>query len=174
MFISSSQLSPSSTGVTRTVPSSSAACTRRWGPTIARSTARHSSTNTNVASGPAPEIFSSSAGVAASRLIWVIPPNRNSSMRFTSIPCRRATSACPSSWKISDAKNISAVTTVVAYTTVSEVWTGSASRNAPEIHTIIRNRIRNQVPSTPMRIPNTSSNLIEPGRRNMLQWCHRI
>src|SRR6202167_163547 len=33
--------------------------------------------------------------------------------------------------------------------------------------------MKNQVPSTPMRIPATVISLIERGRRNMLQWWHR-
>src|SRR5436305_9826940 len=35
------------------------------------------------------------------------------------------------------------------------------------------NSVRNHPASTPIRIPNTSASLIEPGRRNMLQWWHR-
>ena len=76
-----------------TVVSSLAAWIRRWGPTIARSTPRHNSTNPNVASGPAAAILKSSPGEAASRLISVSPPNRNRSIRRTTIPCRLAASA---------------------------------------------------------------------------------
>ena len=112
-FQNSSQLSASSTGVIWTVPSSSAAWISRCGPTIAMSSARHTITNRNVASGPAAAILKSSPGDIASRLICVNPPNRNSSIRSTPIPWRRAATACPSSWTISEPNSTSTVSTVV-------------------------------------------------------------
>ena len=57
----------------------------------------------SVAAGPAAAIWNSSRGVFVSRLICASPPNRNRSIRRASIPCRRAISACASSWKIREA-----------------------------------------------------------------------
>ena len=96
-FIRSNQLSDSSTGVSLMFGVSRTASHSKFGPTIARSIARNKSTIRNVANGPAAATLNSSAGERASRDIWVKPPNRNNWMLLTSIPCRLATIAWPSS-----------------------------------------------------------------------------
>jgi hypothetical protein len=169
-FISTNQLSDSSTGVMLPVVLSVAASNSRCGPTMPSTAATHRSRNPNVASGPAAEILKSSPGLAASRLMCVIPPNRNKSIRLVSIPSCLATSAWPSSCSTSEQKNSSTVTTVVRYATPSEEC--SVARNGPESQKIIRNKTRNQLASTPIRIPNRSTSFIEPDRLNMMQWSH--
>jgi hypothetical protein len=89
-------------------------------------------------------------------------------MPATSIPCRRATSAWPSSWTTIEPNSSSALTTAVRYAVVSEL--SSASRNASESQKMTRNRTRNQLKSTPMRIPKTLASWIEPGLPNMVEW----
>src|ERR1022692_4748402 len=79
--------------------------------------------------------------------------------------------AWPSSCTISEANSSSTLTTVVRYAIASELC--SVVRNGPDSMKISTNRIRNQLASTPIRNPNTSINLIEVDRRNILQWCHR-
>ena len=63
------------------------------------------------------------------------------------------------------------LTTVVMYATPSELC--SVSRNGPDRMKIMRNRTTNQLPSTPIRIPNASKSLIEVDRLNMVEWSHR-
>ncbi len=58
--------------------------------------------------------------------------------------------------------------TVVRYATVSELC--RAFRKYPDSQKIIRNRMKNQVRSTPIRIPNRLNSLIDPGLRSMMQW----
>ena len=72
---------------------------------------------------------------------------------------------------MSDPNSSRTLTTVVMYATPSELC--SVSRNGPERMKIIRNKITNQLPSTPIRIPNASNNLIEVDRLNMVEWSHR-
>src|ERR1700756_4814026 len=87
------------------------------------------------------------------------------------MPSRLATSAWPNSWTIRDPNSTSTVITVVRYATPSELC--RASRNCPDNRKINRNRIRNQLRSTPMRKPKRSISLMDWGRRHMLQWSHK-
>ena len=57
---------------------------------------------------PAAAMRNSSPGECESRLIFAIPPKNHRSMPVTSMPLRRAMSACPSSCRISETKNSSA------------------------------------------------------------------
>ena len=67
----------------------------------------------SVASGPAPATSSSSRGVRLSRLISAKPPSGEIVMPATSIPCRRAASAWPSSCTTIEANSSSALATAV-------------------------------------------------------------
>ncbi len=98
------------------------------------------------------------------------PPSGESVMPATSIPCRRAVSAWPSSWTITEPNSSSALTTAVAYASVSlpasEPWNSSESQK------ITMNSTTNQLKSTPTRMPKMRASWIDPLRPNMLQWSH--
>ncbi len=74
----------------------------------AASAPQHATRIASVTAGPAAEIRKSTPGVVGSRVSFASPPKNHSSMLDTPIPLRRATSACPSSWRTSDTKNSTA------------------------------------------------------------------
>ena len=61
--------------------------------------------------GPATATRNSAPGESVSRLIFITPPKKKRSMPLTSIPSRRAASACPSSCSTIEPKNGSAAAT---------------------------------------------------------------
>ena len=103
----------SSTGVTSLPEASSAASTKRCGPTSAKPASTLTTMIASVASGPAPATSSSSRGVRLSRLISAKPPSGEIVMPATSIPWRRAASAWPSSCTTIEANSSSALATAV-------------------------------------------------------------
>ena len=66
---------------------------------------------TSVTSGPATAILNSSPGDVVSLRVLARPPKNHRSMPSISIPRPRATTAWPSSWRISETKNSSVLTT---------------------------------------------------------------
>ena len=92
----------------------------------------------SVAAGPAAATRNSEPAVAGSERMCIRPPNRNRSMPATSIPSRRATSACPISWTMIDPKNRNAAATAVRYTVV--VVASTVSRKLSWKKKITRNR----------------------------------
>ena len=66
------------------------------------------STIASVTSGPATATKNSLPGVSVSRLIFITPPKKNRSIPATSMPERRAASACPSSCSTIEPKNSTA------------------------------------------------------------------
>ena len=108
-----SQLISSSAGVVATV-SLNVATSRNWsGPVIAALTAKQAIAISSVTAGPAAATANSWPGRSVSRLIFAIPPKNHRSMPVMPMPRRRATSACPSSCRMSETKNSSAEITAI-------------------------------------------------------------
>ena len=82
-----------------------------------------------VTAGPAAATRNSAPGESVSRLIFITPPNRNSSIPDTSMPSRRAASACPSSCSRIEPKNSTAATIATPNAVVSD--DASFSSNDP-------------------------------------------
>ena len=112
-----------------------------WSPVSATESNRRSEPHTpmvirpptitisNVTSGPAAATRNSAPGESVSRLIFITPPNRNSSIPDTSMPSRRAATACPSSCSRIEPKNSTAATTATPNAVVSD--DASFSSNDP-------------------------------------------
>src|SRR5690348_10972842 len=125
----------------------------------------------SVTSGPATATLNSSPGVALSRLMRMKPPKKNSSMPVTSMPTRRAATACPSSCSRIEPKNSRATSTAPTKPCVelpSRSWSGCWS------HRMARKRIRNHDTWTPIRIPRIRVSWREPPLSTWLQWWHSI
>ena len=135
-------------------------------PATAEPIPTHSAITISVTTGPATATLNSPPGVSVSRDIFAMPPKNHRSMPMISIPCLRAASACPSSCSTSEAKNSRALATAVRYATVSLEF--SVSRKDPERMKMKKKRTRNQLTSTPMRIPKTRASWIEPLRPNIV------
>ena len=104
----------------------------RSGPHSAIVTSPPTTTISSVTSGPAAATRNSAPGESVSRLIFITPPNRKSSIPDTSIPSRRAAIACPSSCSRIEPKNSTAAATATAKATVSDAarvsWNESWNR----------------------------------------------
>lgn len=83
-------------------------------PDVAIPPTTHATMIRNVTAGPAAATMNSSPGERLSRLSFAMPPKNHSSIPAISMPRRRATSAWPSSWSVSDTKNSTALATAVA------------------------------------------------------------
>ncbi len=90
-------------------------------------------------------------GVCGSSAIVAMPPNSQSSMPMMRIRLRMATSACPSSCRITQKNSSSALT--VASTNDLLSCPGKAPLYWSERDQMMRNRTMNQLGFTPMRIP---------------------
>ena len=108
------------------LPLSDASSKIRSGPAISAVSSALTRTSPSVTSGPAAATRNSAPGESVSRLIFITPPNRNSSIPVTSIPSRRAATAWPSSCNRIDPKNNTAAATATPKPTLSDV--PSASR----------------------------------------------
>ena len=90
-------------------------------------------TISSVTSGPAAATRNSAPGESVSRLIFITPPNRNSSIPDTSMPSRRAASACPSSCSRIEPKNSTAATTATLNAVVSDDASFSLERPLEQV-----------------------------------------
>ena len=111
VLISASQPSSTSGALTRT-PEVSRATSRKWRK-LPKASPASTQTPTTIAltSGPAAASANSAPGEGDSPRVRVKPPSAHRSTPSIVIPWWRATTACPSSWATTVAKNSSAPTT---------------------------------------------------------------
>jgi hypothetical protein len=121
--------------------------------------------SSSVTTGPATATRNSSPAVRVSRSSFATPPNIHRSMPWMPMPLRIATTAWPNSCSSTLVKNSSADTTARANDLPPSP--GNMSPYSPDSDQMIRNRTRNQLGSTPMRMPNTRASWIEPPPPNM-------
>src|SRR5215212_7726610 len=114
----------------------------------------------SVTSGPATATRNSTPGDSVSRPSLATPPNIQRSMPRIGMPLRIATTACPSSCSRIVRKNSSAEMTASENAFVSSP--GNRSPYQPESDQMIRNRTKNQLTSTPMRMPKTRASWMDP------------
>ena len=121
--------------------SSRAASKNSSWPASATPSAVPTSTIASVTSGPATATRNSSPGVSLSRLIFITPPKKNRSMPPTSMPSRRAASACPSSCSTIEPKNRTAATT-----RPGKPWSVAQDRRSNESRAARRSQEQDQEP----------------------------
>jgi hypothetical protein len=112
-LITASHPSSSKAGLASASRSNTAARAKSSPPARASPMPPHTRITRRVTTGPATATRNSAPGESVSRLIFAMPPKNHRSMPAMWMPSRRAISACPSSWRISEAKNSIALATAV-------------------------------------------------------------